>query len=151
MHPNCHKYTYIAMHEESCSEACSTELALTKICVAGVGNFGEHSRPLALLNKPQKGYHSTSFSRKLSCISFSANVWQSKRWIKDFCFESLNFEMFFLTSKAHIVRPPFVPLKCRELLTDYILLAKTRLADLKVFDFYLLIDFYVGYWFRYSP
>lgn len=33
--------------------------------------------------------------------------------------------------KAHIVRPPFVPLKCRELLTDYILLAKTRLADLK--------------------
>uniref|UniRef100_K1QZ08 Elongin-C n=1 Tax=Magallana gigas TaxID=29159 RepID=K1QZ08_MAGGI len=33
--------------------------------------------------------------------------------------------------QAHIVRPPFVPLKCRELLTDYILLAKTRLADLK--------------------
>ncbi|XP_078335092.1 Fanconi anemia group A protein homolog isoform X2 [Crassostrea virginica] len=33
--------------------------------------------------------------------------------------------------KAHIVRPPFVPPKCRDLLTDYIMLAKTRLADLK--------------------
>ncbi|XP_061197136.1 Fanconi anemia group A protein homolog [Saccostrea echinata] len=33
--------------------------------------------------------------------------------------------------KAHIVRPPFVPPKCRELFTDYIMLAKTRLADLK--------------------
>ncbi|XP_021354649.1 Fanconi anemia group A protein homolog [Mizuhopecten yessoensis] len=33
--------------------------------------------------------------------------------------------------KVHILRPPFVPPKCRELLTDYIMLAKTRLADLK--------------------
>lgn len=80
MHPNCHKYTYIAMHEEGCSEACSTERALTKICVAGVGNFGEHSRPLALLNKPQKGYHSTSFSRKLlSCISYFLQMFDNLR------------------------------------------------------------------------
>ncbi|XP_060078928.1 Fanconi anemia group A protein-like, partial [Ylistrum balloti] len=33
--------------------------------------------------------------------------------------------------KVHILRPPFVPPKCREFLTDYIMLAKTRLADLK--------------------
>ncbi|XP_033755255.1 Fanconi anemia group A protein homolog [Pecten maximus] len=33
--------------------------------------------------------------------------------------------------KVHILRPPFVPPTCRELLTDYIMLAKTRLADLK--------------------
>ncbi|XP_062568072.1 Fanconi anemia group A protein-like [Saccostrea cucullata] len=33
--------------------------------------------------------------------------------------------------KVHIVRPPYVPPKCRELFTDYIMLAKTRLADLK--------------------
>ncbi|XP_056011772.1 Fanconi anemia group A protein-like isoform X2 [Ostrea edulis] len=33
--------------------------------------------------------------------------------------------------KAHIFRPPFVPPKCRELFTDYIMLAKTRMADLK--------------------
>ncbi|XP_052817186.1 Fanconi anemia group A protein homolog [Mya arenaria] len=33
--------------------------------------------------------------------------------------------------KVHILRPPFVPSKCRQLLADYILLAKTRLEDLK--------------------
>ncbi|KAK3085557.1 hypothetical protein FSP39_005272, partial [Pinctada imbricata] len=33
--------------------------------------------------------------------------------------------------KVHILRPPFVPPKCRELLSDYLLLAKTRLSDLK--------------------
>jgi Fanconi anemia group A protein len=32
----------------------------------------------------------------------------------------------------HILRPPFVPPKCKELLTEYIILAKTRLVDLKV-------------------
>jgi hypothetical protein len=34
--------------------------------------------------------------------------------------------------KVHILRPPFVPPKCKELLTEYIILAKTRLVDLKV-------------------
>ncbi|XP_070205068.1 Fanconi anemia group A protein-like [Littorina saxatilis] len=34
--------------------------------------------------------------------------------------------------KVHILRPPFIPAKCRDLWTDYTLLAKTRLADLKV-------------------
>ena len=33
--------------------------------------------------------------------------------------------------QAHILRPPFVPTKCRDLLSDYILLAKTRLEDLQ--------------------
>ncbi|XP_071176875.1 Fanconi anemia group A protein homolog [Mytilus edulis] len=33
--------------------------------------------------------------------------------------------------KVHILRPPFVPSKCKELLSDYIVLGKTRLADLK--------------------
>ena len=32
----------------------------------------------------------------------------------------------------HILRPPFIPAKCRDLWTDYTLLAKTRLADLNV-------------------
>ena len=30
------------------------------------------------------------------------------------------------------MRPPFIPAKCRDLWTDYTLLAKTRLADLNV-------------------
>lgn len=34
--------------------------------------------------------------------------------------------------KVHILRPPFVPPKCRDQLADYVLLAKTRLEDLKV-------------------
>ncbi|KAL8593129.1 hypothetical protein ACOMHN_018055 [Nucella lapillus] len=34
--------------------------------------------------------------------------------------------------KVHILRPPFVPAKCRDVWTDYTALAKTRLADLKV-------------------
>ncbi|KAL3858928.1 hypothetical protein ACJMK2_009177 [Sinanodonta woodiana] len=33
--------------------------------------------------------------------------------------------------KAHILRPLYVPSKCRDILSDYIILAKTRLADLK--------------------
>ncbi|XP_063440425.1 Fanconi anemia group A protein homolog isoform X2 [Mytilus trossulus] len=33
--------------------------------------------------------------------------------------------------KVHILRPPFVPSKCKDLLSDYIVLGKTRLADLK--------------------
>ncbi|KAI0222527.1 Fanconi anemia group A protein [Lamellibrachia satsuma] len=32
--------------------------------------------------------------------------------------------------KAHVLSPPFVPAKCRVILTDYITLAKTRLSDL---------------------
>ncbi|KAI5276850.1 Fanconi Anemia Group A Protein [Manis pentadactyla] len=34
--------------------------------------------------------------------------------------------------QVHILHPPLVPGKCRRLLTDYVTLAKTRLADLKV-------------------
>ncbi|XP_068941612.1 Fanconi anemia group A protein isoform X1 [Petaurus breviceps papuanus] len=34
--------------------------------------------------------------------------------------------------KIHILHPPLVPVKYRSLLTDYVTLAKTRLADLKV-------------------
>lgn len=41
-------------------EACSTERALAKICVMGIGNFGERLRALALLNMPL--YH---FSERL--------------------------------------------------------------------------------------
>lgn len=37
------------------TEAISTERAFAKICVADKGNFGEHSRALALLNTPQPG------------------------------------------------------------------------------------------------
>ncbi|XP_064598829.1 Fanconi anemia group A protein-like [Liolophura sinensis] len=33
--------------------------------------------------------------------------------------------------KVHILKPPFVPSKCREVLSDYLTLARTRLADLK--------------------
>ncbi|XP_041376120.1 Fanconi anemia group A protein-like [Gigantopelta aegis] len=55
--------------------------------------------------------------------------------------KSFTFLMKFLTDivpyetgkhlKVHIVRPPYVPPKCRDLLSDYVALAKTRLADLK--------------------
>ncbi|XP_052249911.1 Fanconi anemia group A protein homolog isoform X2 [Dreissena polymorpha] len=55
--------------------------------------------------------------------------------------KSFTFLMKFLTDlmphesaqhiKVHIARPPFVPPKCRDILADYILLAKTRLQDLK--------------------
>ncbi|XP_060606209.1 Fanconi anemia group A protein-like [Ruditapes philippinarum] len=55
--------------------------------------------------------------------------------------KSFTFLMKFLTDlvpyesahhiKVHILHPPFVPSKCRQLLTDYIVLAKTRLEDLK--------------------
>ncbi|KAM6430159.1 Fanconi anemia group A protein isoform 2-T2 [Liasis olivaceus] len=34
--------------------------------------------------------------------------------------------------KVHLLHPPFVPGKCRPLLLEYVTLAKTRLADLKV-------------------
>jgi len=34
--------------------------------------------------------------------------------------------------QVHILKPPFVPAKCRPLWADYVLLAKTRLIDLKV-------------------
>lgn len=37
------------------TEAISTERAFAKICVADKGNFGEHSRALALLNTPRPG------------------------------------------------------------------------------------------------
>ncbi|XP_067651432.1 Fanconi anemia group A protein homolog [Haliotis asinina] len=55
--------------------------------------------------------------------------------------KSFSFLMKFLTNivpyesapqlKVHILRPPHVPAKCRPFLTEYITLAKTRLADLK--------------------
>ncbi|XP_053402861.1 uncharacterized protein LOC123550422 [Mercenaria mercenaria] len=55
--------------------------------------------------------------------------------------KSFTFLMKFLTDlvpyesaqhiKVHILHPPFVPSKCRQLLIDYIVLAKTRLEDLK--------------------
>lgn len=34
--------------------------------------------------------------------------------------------------QVHILKPPFVPSKCREVLSEYLMLARTRLADLKV-------------------
>ena len=37
-----------------------------------------------------------------------------------------------LCPQVHILHPPLVPGKYRALLTDYVALAKTRLADLKV-------------------
>lgn len=37
-----------------------------------------------------------------------------------------------LCPQVHILHPPLVPGKYRTLLTDYVALAKTRLADLKV-------------------
>ncbi|ESO98286.1 hypothetical protein LOTGIDRAFT_159082 [Lottia gigantea] len=55
--------------------------------------------------------------------------------------KAFSFLMKFLTDvvpyelavylKAHVLKPPWSPVKCRDLLSDYILLAKTRLADLK--------------------
>lgn len=36
------------------------------------------------------------------------------------------------TFQVHIMYPPFVPAKHRSILLEYITLAKTRLADLKV-------------------
>lgn len=35
-----------------CPEACLAKRVLAKFCVAGIGNFGEHLRALALLNRP---------------------------------------------------------------------------------------------------
>ncbi|KAL4234783.1 hypothetical protein ACF0H5_006425 [Mactra antiquata] len=55
--------------------------------------------------------------------------------------KSFTFLMKFLTNllpyesaehiKVHILHPPHVPSKCRQILTDYITTAKTRLVDLK--------------------
>jgi hypothetical protein len=44
--------------------------------------------------------------------------------------------------QVHILKPPFVPAKCRASWADYVLLAKTRLADLKV-GFFLLVNIHV--------
>lgn len=49
------------------------------------------------------------------------------------------------TSQVHIMYPPFVPTKHRSLLLEYITLAKTRLADLKVRKHCLFWEeFFVG-------
>ena len=47
--------------------------------------------------------------------------------------------------KVHILRPPFVPPKCKELLADYVILAKTRLADLKV-NLFLFFLAHLAFW-----
>lgn len=41
------------------------------------------------------------------------------------------------TFQVHIMYPPFVPTKHRGILLEYITLARTRLADLKVGDNWL--------------
>ena len=56
--------------------------------------------------------------------------------------KSFGFLLKFLTDivpfesavvlKSHVLSPPAVPAKCRHLLADYVLLAKTRLQDLNV-------------------
>lgn len=62
------------------TETISTERAFANICVADKGNFGEHSRALALLNTPRgllpnlnKGYHkylcTVLYSRNLTILS----------------------------------------------------------------------------------
>lgn len=62
------------------TEAISKERAFANICVADKGNFGEHSRALALLNTPRgllpnlnKGYHkylcTVLYSRNLTILS----------------------------------------------------------------------------------
>ena len=43
-----------------------------------------------------------------------------------------SLKLALLLRQVHILRPPFIPAKCRDLWTDYTLLAKTRLADLNV-------------------
>ena len=37
-----------------------------------------------------------------------------------------------MCTKVHVLKPPYVPNKCRALWSDYTTLAKTRLLDLKV-------------------
>ncbi|KAM4833874.1 Fanconi anemia group A protein isoform 2-T2 [Thomomys bottae] len=64
-----------------------------------------------------RGYHHCSKKALIFLFKFLSNLvpWEAPRYLQ-----------------VHILYPPLVPSKYRSLLTDYISLAKTRLADLKV-------------------
>ncbi|XP_069843921.1 Fanconi anemia group A protein isoform X1 [Dipodomys merriami] len=64
-----------------------------------------------------RGYHHCSKKALVFLFKFLSNLvpWEAPRYLK-----------------VHILYPPLVPSKYRSLLMDYISLAKTRLADLKV-------------------
>ncbi|XP_048210859.1 Fanconi anemia group A protein isoform X2 [Perognathus longimembris pacificus] len=64
-----------------------------------------------------RGYHHCSKKALVFLFKFLSNLvpWEAPRYLQ-----------------VHILYPPLVPSKYRSLLTDYISLAKTRLADLKV-------------------
>ena len=42
--------------------------------------------------------------------------------------------------QAHLLHLPFVPAKCRPLLSDYVMLAKTRLSDLQVSSYHKILS-----------
>ena len=81
--------------------------------------------PLSLL------YRSIASFKNVSCnhCQLEAMHWQLPSY---WTIQVGSLKLTLLLRQVHILRPPFIPAKCRDLWTDYTLLAKTRLADLNV-------------------